>query len=514
MQRVVKPSKLRTGIVLSLSSRLYAAALGLVFVPFYIRFLGIEAYGLYGFLSSFLALVTLLDLGFANSLAHALARAKATNPGEQLRDLVRSIELPFLGITVVVPGLLLIAAPWIVRGGWIDTALPIPVIVHATMLIIVIIACNLLSGFYSGGLAGLERQVPLNVIQVLGATIRYFGAVLVLWKIDTSIEAFLSWVAVSSALQVVATKVALRVSLPRSSRAPRFQPELLRTIWRFTAGVGGITIAVALMQQSGKIILGSLIPLDQFAQYAIAAVITINISAVSYTIFNATFARISYLFAHGDHASIVDVFHKSSQVVAILVLPATTTIALFPTEVLTVWIGDRELAVNATEILRILVVSATINCLTLTPYIILLAAGKSGVIFRIYLAAALAIGGLTFLLGTALGAVGAAVADLVCYIGAFLAMTVVAVHRLVPTALFRWLTVDVLQSLITASAVPLLARAMIPHDSSRAVLVFALAAVWFVSTFACAFNTPWFRREFHRHLRRHDDDRSVATRWR
>lgn len=496
MQRVVKPTKLRTGIVLSLASRFYTAALGLVFVPIYIRFLGIEAYGLYGFLGSFLALATLLDLGFANSLAHALARAKVTGPAERMRDLVRSIELPFLSIVVLGLGFLLIAAPWIVRGWRIDSTLPISVIVHAAMLVVVIIGLSLLSGFYAGGLAGLERQILLNGIQILGVTIRYFGAVLVLWKIDTSIEAFLSWVAASSALQVVASKAALRASLPWG--AARFRSELLRTLWRFTAGVGGITIAVALMQQSGKIILGLLIPLDQFAHYAVATVITSNIPAVSYTIFNATFARISYLFGRGDHSAIVDVFHKSSQVVAILVLPATTTIAIFPVQVLTVWIGDRALAVNIGELLRILVVSATLSCLSLTPYILILAAGRSGIVFSIYLTAAGALVGLTFLLGAALGAVGAAVADLICYVGAFIAIVVVAVHRLIPAALYRWATRDVFLPLITAGIVPILARAMIPEHASRVFLVFALAAVWILSTLVCALNMSWLRQELCR----------------
>lgn len=496
LDELVRPTKLRTGIALSLASRLYLAALGLAFVPIYLRFVGIEAYGLYGFLSSFLALATLLDLGFANSLAHALARAKANGSAERLRDLVRSIELPFLGIVILGLGLLLIAIPWIVRNWHIDTTLPISVIAHAAMLVVVIIGFTLLSSFYAGGLAGLERQVSLNLIQIIVATIRYFGAVLVLWKIDSSIEAFLSWVAVSSALQAVVSRAALRASLPQG--AARFRMELLRTLWRFTAAVGGIAIAVTFLQQSGKIVLGLLIPLDQFAYYAVVTVITSNIPTLSYTIFSATFARMSYLFSKGDHASIVKVFHKSSQVVAILVLPVTTTIAIFPVQVLLVWTGDRALASNAGELLRILVVSATLGCLTLTPYILILAAGRSGIVLRIYATAAGAIVGLTFLLAYAWGAVGAAVADLICFAGAFLAVAVVAAHGLSRAALYRWATHDVLSPLIMAGAMSILARMMIPEDASRVFLFCALGTVWLLSTLACGLKISWLRQELWR----------------
>lgn len=51
--------------------------MGLVFVPLYIKFLGMEAYGLIGFFATLQALFSILDLGLGATLNRELARASA-----------------------------------------------------------------------------------------------------------------------------------------------------------------------------------------------------------------------------------------------------------------------------------------------------------------------------------------------------------------------------------------------------------------------------------------------------
>ncbi len=52
----------------------WMALMGLVFVPLYIKFLGIESYGLIGFFAMLQVMTGLLDMGFSSTLNSEMAR--------------------------------------------------------------------------------------------------------------------------------------------------------------------------------------------------------------------------------------------------------------------------------------------------------------------------------------------------------------------------------------------------------------------------------------------------------
>jgi O-antigen/teichoic acid export membrane protein len=72
---------MRRAAVAQLSSNLWAAAIGLVFVPVYIRFLGIESYGPLGLYAALQGLACVLDLGLTTTINRELARLSAREFG-------------------------------------------------------------------------------------------------------------------------------------------------------------------------------------------------------------------------------------------------------------------------------------------------------------------------------------------------------------------------------------------------------------------------------------------------
>ena len=53
--------------------------MGLAFVPLYIHYLGVEAWGLVGLMTMLQALLTLLDMGLTPTLSREMARFQATD---------------------------------------------------------------------------------------------------------------------------------------------------------------------------------------------------------------------------------------------------------------------------------------------------------------------------------------------------------------------------------------------------------------------------------------------------
>jgi O-antigen/teichoic acid export membrane protein len=85
---------LKRNVIANYLGQGWPALMGLAFIPLYIRYLGVEAWGLVGFMSMMQAWLTLLDMGLTPTLSREMARFKAdvhssrqTNEGRLLLQL-------------------------------------------------------------------------------------------------------------------------------------------------------------------------------------------------------------------------------------------------------------------------------------------------------------------------------------------------------------------------------------------------------------------------------------------
>src|ERR1035437_3091490 len=92
----------------------WRAIMGLVFVPLYVRYLGIEAYGLIGIFAILQAWLGLLDMGMRPALGREMARfAGGAHNAQSIRDLLRSIEVIGIAIAGAVALGICFASGWL-----------------------------------------------------------------------------------------------------------------------------------------------------------------------------------------------------------------------------------------------------------------------------------------------------------------------------------------------------------------------------------------------------------------
>jgi O-antigen/teichoic acid export membrane protein len=100
---------LKKNIIANFGGNIWTGLMGLVFVPLYIRFMGIEAYGLVGVFAALLGVFALLDMGLSSMLNREMARLSAQkNKAQDMRDLLRTLEIPY----------------WLVGAGLLRTVMP------------------------------------------------------------------------------------------------------------------------------------------------------------------------------------------------------------------------------------------------------------------------------------------------------------------------------------------------------------------------------------------------------
>ncbi len=72
-----KPDSLRRNIAVNYASQVYVALIGIAMVPLYLKYMGIEAYGLVGFFAMVQAWSQVLDFGLSQTLGREAAKFNA-----------------------------------------------------------------------------------------------------------------------------------------------------------------------------------------------------------------------------------------------------------------------------------------------------------------------------------------------------------------------------------------------------------------------------------------------------
>jgi O-antigen/teichoic acid export membrane protein len=286
--------------------------------------------------------------------------------------------------------------------------------------------------------------------------------------------------------------------LPTGSR-PRFEKTILTTIWRFAAGMAGISILSLLLMELDKIILSTFLPLVSFGYYNLAAVVASGISVLTAPLFTAVFPRLTQLVAHNDQQRLIELYHTSCQLLAVCVLSTGVTLATFAPEVLLIWTGDTTIVQHTWPLVSLLVIGTTLNGLMNIPYALQLAYGWTRLALYQNIIAVVLLVPLLIWITNRYGAVGAACIWPLLNAG-YVLFGIQAMHtRLLPSEKIRWYTHDVGLPLLGALLGASLGLLVIPVNASRPLLAIYIGAVLvasLISAFAfTAFsgNRMWWR---------------------
>jgi len=457
--------------------------------------MGIESYGLIGLFISLQAVFSLMDLGLSTTINRELARLSIlSGKAREMRDLVRTLELIYWGIAVIV-GLAVVSLSGPIAHYWVNTDKLSSETVQQTLIIIgAVMAFEWPLSLYSGGLMGLQRQVVLSGIHVLASTLKGLGAVLVLWLISPTIQAFFLWQLLISMTYTIVTAVFLWRELPQYNQRSHFRKDLLRSIWRFAAGMTGISITTIVLTQTDKIILSKMLPLGSFGYYTLATVVASTLYYFIGPVYSALFPRFSQLASYQDQSSLTDLYHRGCQFMSVMILPAAIVVSLFSREILLLWTGNPVTTENTHTIVSILIIGTALNGIMHLPYGLQLAYGWIKLPLNANLVASSIIVPLIYFLAREYGAVGAASAWVLLNTGYVLISIQIMHSRLLKGEQWRWYFNDTARPLLSALIIAVSWRLIIPSELSRFAMLMYLfgASITVLATSAIA--TPVTRQ--------------------
>ncbi|HKO54430.1 MAG TPA: oligosaccharide flippase family protein, partial [Thermoanaerobaculia bacterium] len=278
-----------------------------------------------------------------------------------------------------------------------------------------------------------------------------------------------------AAVHVVALHFVLWRRMPGSGPA-KAAPHRLREVWRFAAGMTGLTLCGILLSQMDKVVVSRIVPLEEFGYYMIGALVASGLLIILTPVFNAVFPRFSALAAAGDEQAARELYHGVVQVLAVLLLSAAAVAAMFSYDVLLLWMRDEKTARAAAPIAAVLLTGTALNGLIYPTYALQLAHGWTRLGLMINLVQLAIVIPLLIAFASWRGAIGAALVWPILNLGYIAAGVPLTHRRLLLGAAGEWLR-DVLPPLVVAVAVAALARFFQPADVSRLLYLVMTSAV-------------------------------------
>lgn len=428
--------------MVGIGASVWAAVLGLVVVPIYLRYLGMEAYGLIAFFTSAQSLLQLLDMGLVPTMNREVARASGSGNLEPARGLLHSLSIVYWITAIILGTLIVLLSPFISRHWLRATSMPQETVAHTVMLMGVVVACRWPTGIYQGAIMGAQRMLVSSVINIVVMTLGSLGTITLFAIITPKIEIFFIWQAAVGVLYAFTLR-ASAWKIIGSPASNAFDWSALRRVWRFSAGMSGVAVTGIILMQIDKVLLSRILSLKAFGAYALATALSAGLYVLLTPTFNVVYPRLSAMVATEETDQLIAYYRIGTRFLLSVLFPLAIFISIYSKEIVYLWTRDASIASNAAPILSIFIVGSAFNGVMHFPYALQLAYGKTRLPLKINLILLSVTIPTTVVLANRFGAMGGAASWATVNAVYFAVGTWLTHKSLLKGLASKWITMDV-----------------------------------------------------------------------
>lgn len=361
----------------------WSGLMAIAFLPSYVQWLGIEAYGLIGIFAVIQALVMIFDIGMSPTLNREMATfANGSCSAQSIRDLLRSLEIICYSLAMMAVIVAWLSSNYLAQE-WLRTDhLSTGDVAHALILMTMVAALRLCEGIYRGSLYGLGHQVWYNYVFSLSSTMRYVGALMILVWFSATIEAFFFWQVGASLLTLLVLATRVHQLLPKAPLRAKFSQESIIRVWQFAGGMTAITLLTMIFLQLDKALLSRLVSLQELGYYTLAATAANVMFMVAVPATQAIYPQLVKLSFCNDQTEMISVYRKTTKFVTVLTASASMLLYFFSGGTIYMWSGSQDLIRNTAPLLSILVIGSFLNGLSYLPYQLQIAHGRTSLLLK------------------------------------------------------------------------------------------------------------------------------------
>lgn len=349
--------------------QLMVLASQLFLLPFYVRILGVESYALVGIYISLQGVFVMFDLGMSTTINQEMAKTLAHKENKQNAvDLLRTFEWIYWILAILLFFIVYFIIPFFTNEWKAESSIANEELKSNLILISILIVLRFPISFYTGALNGMQQQYKMNIVSIVLELFKFSLIVFVITYIHKSIQVFFLVNIAITILQLAILKWIIYSNFKHTEFRARFRKKYIYNNWKFSLGISLVSIAAILVSQSDKLILGKMVSMTDFSYYALAFSIASIPSKIYSAIAAAFYPQLVHekTLAQGDNLKLI--YHRSCQLISILVIPVVVIAFFFMPELLNIWFGGSITSQILTPLVRVLIIGFTLNGFVTMPY--------------------------------------------------------------------------------------------------------------------------------------------------
>lgn len=367
--------------IFNILSKLWSMVSIFLFVPFYVKFLGVESYGIVSFFATMQMTINLVGFGLSNTLKREFAVSEDNEKESRKFKLLRSVEIIYWVISIVVAVICMLTSG-IIANKWLTIeTLNVDYVACVITLMGGSIAIQLIANLYLGCLLGLDYQSEANILSIIWSACKNCGAVLILWKITSDLRIFYTWHILLDILYTIILRYSIGRKLKREKTCKWGFRDfvVLKRIAKYAAGVFVISVIALINKQLDKILISNRLTLTELGAYNLAITLGNLTTIVSTAAFTSVLPSLTQLVSRGESIALNNIFSRCNRVVNIVTGCLGGFVAVFAMELLQIWLGTT----SYNEILRssapFVVLAIAITEFQSLPYALALAYGNTNI---------------------------------------------------------------------------------------------------------------------------------------
>lgn len=336
---MILKDKLANNTLFNILGQVASAVFVFILTPYILKKIGLVQFGFWAILSTIILYYNYFDLGVSSSYIRFVAAYHARKDREGVRQVIATAFFYSLCLAIVIIALgLLLKGP--ILSFVVRKQLDAVFTGRLYVLILLLFSLNYTGFVFKAVLDGLQRMDLANLLTVLQRTANFILSILLL-KRGLGLSGLIISGLVASALFLVATYLVSIKLLPDLSLSPRlFSFAKLRDMVVFGVKYQTTTLCLWVTFNVNKIALGVVGALSTVAFFDVAQKISMAARNIPTGLLSALVPRASEIHARGDKEEMRQLYHKTTRILMVLIVPINFFILFNARYIVTAWVGE------------------------------------------------------------------------------------------------------------------------------------------------------------------------------
>lgn len=364
-------------IIANIVGKFWSIVSSFIFVPLYIKYLGIENYSVISFTLMLVGLLAVMDAGLTATLSREFAK---TTDNIYRVKVFHTLEYIYFAIVALIVITVALSASFIAQN-WMHLGKLNPnYVAQALRVFAVILGLQFLSNFYIGGFLGLEKQVKANLFQVVWGVSKNALVVLVIFFYSNLLSFFI-WQLTVTIIYILFIRHKLLSEIVEVNYSffykERFDKTIFNNLRKFIGGMFVIAMVAALNMQIDKLFISKLLPINELGYYSLAVTLSTSVLYLITPVSVALLPKFTFYFNNGLDKEANNTFESTFYFVSVIISVFLGIMVFFGDHLIFIWTGSWEIAHTAQNYLTYSVIGCAALAFQVIPYDIAISNGNT-----------------------------------------------------------------------------------------------------------------------------------------